>query len=88
MTASRAKDVTYTNSSGKAIFISVTDTDIHGSTIGFSISVAGSIIAETLSDIGSVNTPYSNLTAIIPNGSTYKVALHPYDNIHLWSELR
>ena len=88
MTASRMSDVTYTNSSGKAIFISVTDTDTEGNIIGFTISVDGSIIAETYSDIGNVSTPYSNLTAIIPNGSTYKVALHPYDNIHLWSELR
>jgi len=88
MTASRAKDVTYTNSSGKAIFISVTNTDTTGLVTGFTISVDGSIIAETYSDIGNAITPYSNLTAIIPNGSTYKVALHPYDNIHLWSELR
>jgi len=89
VTTSRAKDVTYTNSSGKAIFISVTDTDGEGSTIGFTLFVDGSIIAKTLSYIGSVSGyPRSNLTAIIPNGSTYKVVLHALDTIHLWSELR
>jgi len=89
MTASRTKDVTYTNSSGKAIFISVTDTDTEGNTLTFSIYVDGSKIAETLFAIGNAVTPYSNLTAIIPNGSTYKVVLNNlYDTIHLWWELR
>ena len=88
MTASRAKDVTYTNSSGKAIFISVTNTDTTGLVTGFTISVDGSIIAETYSYVGSTSIPRSNLTAIIPNGSTYKVALHGLDTIHLWWELR
>jgi len=88
MTTSRAEDVTYTNSSGKAIFISVTETDTEGSAIGFTISVDGSIIAETYSYVGSTSIPRSNLTAIIPNGSTYKVALHGLDTIHLWWELR
>jgi len=89
MTASRTGGVTYTNSSGKAIFISVTDTDTEGNTLTFSIYVDGSKIAETLFAIGNAVTPYSNLTAIIPNGSTYKVVLNNlYDTIHLWWELR
>jgi hypothetical protein len=86
VSGSRSDGVTYTNSTGKPIFVSVTSTDAPGNNTGLTLFVNGSIIAETLSN-ASV-TPRSNITAIIPNGSTYEVAIHESDNLERWWELR
>jgi hypothetical protein len=89
VTGSRSDDVTYTNSSGKPIFISVTTTDTVGYNSAIVLFVNGSVIAKTFCDSeNDSNAPYSNITAIIPNGSTYKATKEQNDDLDNWWELR
>lgn len=82
VTASRAIGTTYTNSTGKPVFIMVTTNAVNNVTITLTIDGA----ARSSMGIGS-NIPLSpNVAAVIPNGSTYSVAAS--SAILTWSELR
>jgi hypothetical protein len=84
---SRAAGTTYTNSTGKPIFISV----------GGSGSPNAGVMSMTISEVvigrqgfSSVDSGVSNATisAIVPNGSTYKVNNISGWSLVFWAELR
>jgi hypothetical protein len=81
VTASRASAVTYTNSTGNPIQVSVT-----GSTANavISITVNGNVIASQGTTSGGT-AQNSFVTAIVPNGSTYLVTV---GTLVRWWELR
>ena len=79
VTASRAANTTYTNTTGRPIQVSVV---LNQNNISGSISVDGGIIESS-----TMVTGYSNpasVSAIVPNGSTYSVNV----TFSRWSELR
>lgn len=82
VTISRSAGVTYTNGTGRPIFVTVTIQDVQG-TYPIQITVAG-VIVSTIPD-----TPsgwYGAFSFIVPAGSTYLVTTS--NNIAHWSELR
>lgn len=82
VSASRAGGVTYTNTTGRPIFISMfvySNKTLH-------ISVDGIIVSRSRTDIGDSSTAATDSTscAIVPNGSTYTASITPSS----WLELR
>lgn len=80
MTASRISGTTYTNTSGKPIWVTVMVLD---STSASTITVSGLIIQSF--DINSSGS-FGNISAIVPNGATYSVTAP--GGIQYWRELR
>jgi hypothetical protein len=79
VTASRAANTTYTNSTGKPIFVSIWG--IYGGTT--SLTIAG-VVADQSGINNSV--PSVNLDGIVPAGATYSIS--SILTLTLWSELR
>lgn len=77
--ASRAAGVTYTNSTGKPIMVSI---EAEGPANACSISVNGVTITRAYTSTYS----WATMATIVPNGSTYMVT-SPV-TIHIWQELR
>jgi len=77
MTASRTAGVTYTNTTGRSIFVTITET----TDVVATLYVDGIRVSYKY---GAVNN--SNLSAIVPNGSTYRFTGGLYSNG--WAELR
>ena len=77
VTASRSVGVTYTNTTGKPIQLSIT---VSGSSISLTIS---GIVAWTGS--GAVGTSLNYTSCIVPNGGTYVLSS---GTISKWAELR
>lgn len=88
LTASRALATTYTNSSGKPIFVSVyTITGTSAGTITFTID--GIAIGRQGISAGASCTMRLNVTFIVPNNSTYNVQSASGTNtLVTWAELR
>ena len=87
VTASRAENVTYTNTSGKPIMVSVSaiTTTITDGYADMNITVDGNTIAyNTATSRGS--NKRSGCTVIVPVGSTYSSAWS--GNLISWYELR
>jgi len=87
MTASRAVNTTYTNSTGRPIFVSVTVTSSSGNTAA-TINVSGAIIFGGSSAVSSSFLP---IAALVPNGGTYSVSCTvgtPSLPSNSWFELR
>jgi hypothetical protein len=80
VTGSRALSTTYTNSTGKPIFVSV----MAGGNSTLQAYVNGAEIQRCVFTITSTNT---NVAFIVPNGSTYSVTSSA-SGIILWTELR
>jgi len=90
VTGSRVSGTTYTNSTGKPIFISIQaapessggaylDVFINGVTLGYLAQGSG----------GSPNTIYSSFwTVVVPSGDTYKATTVGNISIAKWFELR
>lgn len=77
LTASRAANVNYTNSTGKTIMVNVYRTD----------TVNGAYLTVDGVTVGAVNPEPavgSTISAIVPNGSTYRFS----DSFNIWAELR
>ena len=91
MTSSRSVGVTYTNNTGKPIMVFIT---IVPTTIGAGgyciIFTNGVAIASAGNGSGASNSIfyYSQLSALVPNGSTYKITVGSAATVHSWSELR
>lgn len=85
VTASRDLGVTYTNSTGKPVFIQVS---IYITADGlWRATVAGVIVSDVQANAGYDD--YVNFSFIVPNGSTYSVTqLSGSYLAMLWSELR
>ena len=82
VTSSRVKGTTYTNSTGKPIQIIVRGNQ--GGDSGGQLYINGALVAESYAS--AVNLIWT-LTAIIPNGNTYRVD-GIYCTITGWNELR
>jgi len=76
VTASRAAGVTYTNTTGRSIFVSITE----GTDVLATLHVDGIRVSYK---VGVSND--TNLCAIVPNGSTY---IFSGGNAYGWTELR
>jgi hypothetical protein len=79
VTASRALSTTYTNSTGKPIFVSV----LCGGNATTSAYVDGAEVQRSVFTVANTNT---NVAFIVPNGSTYSVTSN--GGLTLWTELR
>lgn len=85
LTASRSADVTYTNTTGKPIFITIT-----GAGGGGTINRSGILTVDgvTVSTMGTTSSTQNfSCSFVIPNGSTYKYT-HSNMPIQFWHELR
>jgi hypothetical protein len=87
VTGSRAAGTTYTNSTGKPIFISVFGTGSPNSGV-MSMTVDGVSLGQQGSAAVSSGVFYSTMTAIVPNGSTYRVNSVNNWSLGSWAELR
>ena len=81
VTGSRSSGTTYTNNTGKPIMIAVTSS---GGSSGFSLYIDNMLIVTNYSTYNS-GGPSHGITAIIPNGSTYRATGGSLVN---WAELR
>ena len=84
VTASRSVGVTYTNSTGRSIMVSV----LHGEGLSYNrLSVDGIVVSESY--LESQIPLWTTLTAIVPPGSTYSVFKTSEANeLVWWKELR
>lgn len=87
VTGSRAANTTYTNSTGKPIFISVYwyGAPNHGA---MRLLVDGMIIGrQGVVSVASAGM-HATMTAIVPNGSTYRAETETGGSLQTWYELR
>lgn len=84
VTASRSAGVTYTNTTGKPICV-----NMYGSvdTNNFYIEVDGTIVSYSNESTGVTGAMRVNLSAIVPNNSTYKLT-DTNPALQKWLELR
>ena len=86
VTASRAINTTYTNTTGKPILISISNYWHSNNGVYDYITVDGVVVVKIGTDNSSTTINITQLAAIVPNGSTYSVtALKPFKH---WGELR
>ena len=87
LTGSRAFGTTYTNSTGKPIFVIVNSTSAQGINynITASINAVGFAVAGGYSASGA---QFHNLSFPVPNGATYSVSLSGSGSLSSWSEIR
>ena len=84
LTASRAINTTYTNSTGYPIMVSVSTTQ-GTNTTSTTAYVGAVVVAYWVFNSNYSGSMASNLSFIVPNGATYQVV---GGNISNWSELR
>ncbi len=86
VTASRSAGVTYTNTTGKPIFIAISVLDNSLINVNTYLQINSVVVAKTQFVFnGDVITP---LNAIVPNGATYRITASTAAYIQIWSELR
>lgn len=85
MTSTRSLNTTYTNSSGKPIFVSAVSNCNNAGTPTFSFYVNGNIVASSTfpTSLGS-----ATMGGIVPNGATYQVTATGGPTLSSWWELR
>lgn len=86
LTGSRALGTTYTNSTGRTIFVCVTSNDIQGVTRSLTATVSGVTVSGQQGYSPSGNIGLS-LSFAVPPGQTYSVA-QVNSTLSAWSELR
>jgi hypothetical protein len=86
VTSSRAKDITYYNTTGKPIMINVYLGNI-GASSSFGIIVDGQQVNYSVGDTTN-GAAASSISAIIPPGSSYRVSGNKSMTGALWTELR
>lgn len=84
VTGSRALGATYTNNTGRPIQLSISVRD-SGSTARVTLTIGG-VVAVDLIDIAGGSAGYQQITAIVPNGQTYR--LDTANILSHWAELR
>ena len=84
VTATRALGVTYTNSTGKPIQVSVVVRDDNGA-VGLNFFVNGTA-AVTMPDIAGGSFGFQQITVTVPSTQTYR--LETTNLLHSWVELR
>jgi len=88
VSSSRVIGTTYTNSSGKAIEISVTNISASQFTAGIAGFVNTVQINSNGYNSGTAGTGIANLTFVVPDGATYKITLLNTSTSFTWFELR
>tara|TARA_R110000782_G_scaffold266271_2_gene360573 strand:- start:172 stop:615 length:444 start_codon:yes stop_codon:yes gene_type:complete len=83
--SSRTESVNYTNSTGRPIWVYITALVIIN---GNSITLYVDDVAIGKQSTSDYVSQYKTLTAIVPNGSTYRFEQTSTLNITYWSELR
>lgn len=83
LTGSRSSGVTYTNSTGKPIYVSIT-IPASGSAGAISLTV-NSIVVSTFNNANT--SSIGTVSAIVPNGVSYSVSVGA-GAISVWAELR
>lgn len=81
----RINNVTYTNTTGRPIFVMV-NTNRSGTMAG-EFTLDGEVVLYLYQDAASNSLARDHFYAVIPNGSTYKVNVST-GNIMKWMELR
>jgi len=81
VTASRAFNAIFTNTTGKPIFIAV-----EGANYGVNVFVDNLKVAHNSANGAGPNS--LGVSVIVPNGSTYKATPSYNDSLVLWTELR
>lgn len=84
VTGGRSVGSTYTNTTGKPIFISIIVND-SGSVHDFTLTIGG-VVAVYASDLAGGSPSKQQFSAIVPNNQTYRV--QTLNNISYWTELR
>lgn len=85
VTASRTWATTYTNTTGRAIQVSINTADPSVGQLSLDLYVSGIKVANSFLGIGQQTT----VSAIVPTGATYRVErLDTNDTILVWAELR
>jgi len=87
VTGSRSAGTTYTNSTGKPIFISVYGSGAPNNG-AMSMTIDGVLIGRQGFQSISSGTSNATMTAIVPNGSTYRVDNVSGWGVAIWAELR
>ncbi len=86
VTASRSAVTTYTNSTGKPIFLAISVLNNSAVSTTTFLQINNIVVAKNQNvfngDIMGV------LSAIVPNGATYKITASTLAYIQLWQELR
>lgn len=85
MTASRVKNVTYTNTSGRAICVSIHAVDVGA---GTGLLIVDGVTVGAVGIGGSVPPVDVQLSAIVPNGSEYVAQFGAAQSVSAWAELR
>lgn len=85
VTASRALSVVYTNTTGKPIFISIR---VSGASVSNDATITVDGVSIGSWALSSTNSKVFTLTAIVPNGSAYRLSTTLSSTIIAWSELR
>lgn len=84
VTANRALGTTYTNSTGKPIYIVVIPQDAVGSTSTISVTVGGIVIVNN----HTFTSTTGPIAFIVPNLQTYKVTVTGTGYVSQWNELK
>lgn len=87
VTASRAVGTTYTNATGKPIYVSITPNFTNSQNTTGNITVDGVIASSYVCYVAATTPPQYPMTVIVPNGSTY-VFNTTVSTIRYWAELR
>jgi hypothetical protein len=83
---SRALSTTYTNSTGKPIFVSIIATQNSSSSGITSLTVGGVVISRHYS--ASASSTLTSVSGIVPPNQTYIVTTTNSITLSIWSELR
>jgi hypothetical protein len=83
VTASRSASTTYTNNTGKPIYVSVINSAADG---GIAITVDGTIRARNGQSAGS-GDDWHSVSSVVPDGSTYSITTYVSSSLS-WHELR
>ena len=85
LTSSRASGVTYTNTTGKPIQLSIIMRDTNSDNFSVTLKIGGVVVAH-LPDLAGGNYGYQQLTAIVPIAQSYQ--LDTSEIVSYWAELR
>ena len=89
VTASRVAGTTYTNSTGKPIYLVFYGNDIAGQALGLKFYVNGVLVSPSAGMGGAVGAAYyMSHTLIVPPNSTYSATWNTSANVGGWFELR
>jgi len=84
VTASRLRNTTYTNTTAKPIFLSISVRDL-GNDNPLDL-VVGNVVAVRLDEMAGSTAGFIQITAIVPAGQTYR--LNTLNVLSYWAELR